>query len=186
MTTTRDLLCVRCRRRAAHAAKGGVTHSNFRLVARVMAGFVWYTNHRMWKIVPPFKDSWDVLKAYVVDASAYVYWSTPHLQDQIKVGDAAYIFRTVDKPGIVACGRVEETPRPLTPLERKRVRLSPRVSTPAGWDESVAPSAWKTGIRIERTFWDEPIDAGLRAQLTAVARLSEEDARAVEGEIGRR
>ena len=64
--------------------KGGVTHSK-----RVMAGFVWYTNHRMWKIVPPFKDSWDVLKAYVVDASAYVYWSTPHLQDQIRVGDAA-------------------------------------------------------------------------------------------------
>ena len=98
-----------------------------------MAGFVWYTNHRMWKIVPPFTDSWDVLKAYVVDASAYVYWSTPHLQDQIGVGDAAYIFRTVDKPGIVACGRVEETPRQLDAPERKRVRLSPRVSRrPAG------------------------------------------------------
>ena len=100
-----------------------------------MAGFVWYTNHRMWKIVPPFTDSWDVLKAYVVDASAYVYWSTPHLQDQIKTGDAAYIFRTVDKPGIVACGRVEETPRQLTPSSASepsradgRFKSMPRVS----------------------------------------------------------
>ena len=90
-----------------------------------MAGFVWYTNHRMWKIVPPFTDSWDVLKAYVVDASAYVYWSTPHLQDQIGVGDAAYIFRTVNKPGIVACGRVEETRATADAGERERVRFSP-------------------------------------------------------------
>ena len=78
-----------------------------------MAGFVWNTNHRMWKIVPPFTDSWDVLKAYIIDPSAYVYWSTPRLQDEIKVGDVAYIFRTVDKAGIVARGRVEETPRQL-------------------------------------------------------------------------
>ena len=48
------------------------------------------------------------------------------LQDEIKVGDAAYIFRTVDKPGIVACGRVEETPRQLA-LERKRRSPFPRV-----------------------------------------------------------
>jgi hypothetical protein len=150
-----------------------------------MAGFVWYTNHRMWKIVPPFTDSWDVLKAYVVDASAYVYWSTPHLQDQIKAGDAAYIFRTVDQPGIVAYGRVEETPRQLTPSSASEFVHPPRL-TPAGWDESVAPSAWKTGIRIERTFWDQPVDAGLRAQLTAVARLSDDVLRAIESEISRR
>jgi hypothetical protein len=150
-----------------------------------MAGFVWYTNHRMWKIVPPFTDSWDVLKAYVVDPAAYVYWSTPHLQDQIKVGDAAYIFRTVDKPGIVACGRVGETPRQLTPSSMTEFVHPPRL-TPAGWDESVAPSAWKTGIRIERTFWDEPISTGLRAQLTAVARLSDDAVQAIENEIGRR
>ena len=150
-----------------------------------MAGFVWYTNHRMWKIVPPFTDSWDVLKAYVVDASAYVYWSTPHLQDQIKAGDAAYIFRTVDQPGIVACGRVEETPRQLTPSSAGEFGHRARL-TPAGWDEAVAPSAWKTGIRIERTFWDDPVDAGLRAQLTAVARLGDDIVQAIEREIGRR
>ena len=150
-----------------------------------MAGFVWFTNHRMWKIVPPFTDSWDVLKAYVVDPSAYVYWSTPHLQDQIKVGDAAYIFRTVDKPGIVACGRVEETPRQLTPSSLNEFTHRPRL-TPPGWDEAVAPSAWKTGIRIERAFWDDPVDAGLRAQLTAVARLGDDILQAIESEIGRR
>jgi hypothetical protein len=149
-----------------------------------MAGFVWYTNHRMWKIVPPFTDSWDVLKAYVVDASGYVYWSTPHLQDQIKAGDAAYIFRTVDKPGIVARGRVEETPRQLTASSMNEFAHPPRL-TPAGWDESVAPSAWKTGIRIERTFWDDPITTSLRAQLTAVARLSDDAVQAIESEITR-
>jgi hypothetical protein len=139
----------------------------------------------MWRIVPPFADSWDVLKAYVVDPTAYVYWSTPHLQDQIKVGDPAYIFRTVDRPGIVACGRVEETPRQLTPASASEFAHPPRL-TPVGWDESVAPSAWKTGIRIERTFWDDPLDTGLRAQLTAVARLGDDALRAIEGEIGRR
>src|SRR3954465_13197777 len=79
-----------------------------------MAGFVWYTNHRMWQVVPPFADSREVLKAYIVDASAYVYWSPPRHQDEIQAGDAAYIFRTADaegQAGIVASGAVEQTPR---------------------------------------------------------------------------
>src|SRR5882762_8814563 len=82
-----------------------------------MPGFVWYTNHRMWKIVPPFADSRDVLKAYIVDPCAYVYWSTPRLQDEIKAGAIAYIFRTADddgNDGIVARGTVVETPRQFT------------------------------------------------------------------------
>jgi hypothetical protein len=150
-----------------------------------MAGFVWNTNHRMWKIVPPFADSWDVLKAYIVDPSTYVYWSTPRMQDEIKVGDAAFIFRTVDKAGIVACGRVEETPRQLGPATVSQFAFPDRL-TPAGWDESIAPSAWKTGIRIARTFWDDPITAGLPPAQGSVARLSEEAVRAIEGEIARR
>jgi hypothetical protein len=68
----------------------------------------------MWSVVPPFADSRDVLRAYIMDPSAYVYWSTPRLQDEIKVGDAAYIFRAVDDMGVVACGVVEETPRHLS------------------------------------------------------------------------
>ena len=59
-----------------------------------MPAFVWITNHRMWKVVAPFSDSFDVLKAYICDPSAYVYWSTPRLMDEIKAGDTAYIFRS--------------------------------------------------------------------------------------------
>jgi hypothetical protein len=54
-----------------------------------MSAFIWNTNHRMWKVVPPFADSFSVLKAYICDPSAYVYWSTPRFHDAIKVGDAS-------------------------------------------------------------------------------------------------
>ena len=127
-----------------------------------MPAFVWITNHRMWKVVAPFSESWDVLKAYITDPSAYVYWSTPRLMDEIKAGDTAYIFRSVDREGIVARGVVEEAPRHLSQRRLPHFAFPARL-TPAGWDESVAPSAWKTGIRIERTFWDEPVGAGLHA-----------------------
>jgi len=150
-----------------------------------MPGFVWNTNHLMWKVVPPFTDSWDVLKAYIVDPCAYVYWSTPRLQDEIEVGAPAYIFRTVDKQGIVARGRVEETPRQLGPATISLFAFPDRL-TPAGWDEGVAPSSWKTGIRIERTFWDEPINPGLQPAQGSVGRLSEEVLKAIEGEIAAR
>lgn len=147
-----------------------------------MPAFVWNTSHRMWKVVAPFTQSFDVLKAYIVDPSAYVYWSTPRLQDEIKVGDAAYIFRTVDKPGIVARGVVAEAPRHLSATTAGSFTFPERL-TPAGWDESVAPSAWKTGIRIERTFWDAPVGTGLNAH-GAVGRLSEDEVRGIEGEMG--
>ena len=149
-----------------------------------MPAFVWITNHRMWKVVAPFRDSFDVLKAYITDPSAYVYWSTPRLMEEIKPGDTAYIFRSVDREGIVARGVVEEAPRHLSPTNVASFAFPARL-TPAGWDESVAPSAWKTGIRIERTFWDAPVACGLRAR-GAVGRLSEDELRAVEGEVGAR
>ena len=142
-----------------------------------MGAFVWRTNHRMWRVVPPFTDSWDVLKAYIIDPSAYVYWSTPHLQDEIKVGDAAYIFRTVDRNGIVACGVVEETPRHLSTLGA--FAYPPRLCPP-GWDEAVAPSAWKTGIRIQRTYWDNPLATTWTPPPGAVGRLSEQDVAVIE------
>jgi hypothetical protein len=153
-----------------------------------MPGFVWYTNHRMWKIVPPFADSREVLKAYIVDASAYVYWSTPRHQDEIKAGDAAYIFRTADekgKDGIVACGSVEETPRNLTAATLGLFAFPARL-TPAGWDEEIAPSSRKTGIRILKTFWDDPINPGLRPAYGAMNRLSEDECKAIEQEIAAR
>ena len=64
-----------------------------------MPAFVWNTNHRMWRIVPPFADSLAVLEAYITDPAAYVYWSTPRLTDAIAAGDLAYIHCTVDNPG---------------------------------------------------------------------------------------
>jgi hypothetical protein len=133
----------------------------------------------MWSVVPPFADSWDVLKAYITDLSAYVYWSTPHLQDEIKVGDAAYIFRTVDRIGVVACGVVAETPRHLSSSTARDFAFPARLSPP-GWDEAVAPSAWKTGIRIARTHWDAPLATDWTPAHGAVSRLSDADVAAIE------
>ena len=150
-----------------------------------MPAFIWNTHHGMWKVVPPFADSWDVLKAYITDPSAYVYWSTPLFQNEIEPGDTAYILRTVDKngnSGIVARGRVEETPRQLTPASSSLFAIPGRL-TPAGWDEGVAPSSWKTGIRIERTFWDDPVAAGLRPPTGTIGRLSDDALRTIESEI---
>jgi hypothetical protein len=139
----------------------------------------------MWRIVPPFADSREVLKAYIVDPSAYVYWSTPRFQDEIKAGAIAYIFRTADddgNDGIVARGIVEETPRQFTSTTLTQFAYPERL-TPAGWDEEVAPSSWKTGIRIEQTFWDKPIIKGVPPAVGAVGRISEDAVKTIEGEI---
>lgn len=145
-----------------------------------MPAFVWNTNHRMWKIVPPFTTSWDVLKAYIVDPSAYVYWSTPHLHDEIKAGDTAFIYRTLDAPGIVARGVVAEAPRLLTPRNAAAFAHPARL-TPAGWDEVVAPSSWKTGIRIEQTYWDAPVGTSLPTPQAAIGRLSAAEVARING-----
>jgi hypothetical protein len=152
-----------------------------------MSAFIWNTNHRMWKVVPPFADSADVLKAYICDPSGYVYWSTPRFHDEIKAGDTAFILRTANESGndgIVARGRVEEPPRQLTAASFSQFSFPDRL-TPAGWDEQIAPSSWKTGIRIEQTFWDNPIK-GVPPAIGTVGELSEERLRAVEGEIATR
>jgi hypothetical protein len=171
------------------ALDGGLAHGNVDAIAieSAMPAFVWNTNHRMWKVVPPFTDSFDVLKAYICDPCGYVYWSTPRFQDEIKVGDTAYILRTADdagRDGIVARGRVEETPRQLMKSTLELFAFPERL-TPAGWDEQVAPSFWKTGIRIEQTFWDEPIK-GIPPAIGTVGKLSEERVAAVEGEAAKR
>jgi len=153
-----------------------------------MPAFIWNTHHGMWKVVPPFEDSFDVLRAYIIDASAYVYWSTPLFQTEIQPGDTAYILRTVDKngnSGIVARGRVEEAPRQLTPANARLFAIPDRL-TPPGWDEAVAPSSWKTGIRIERTFWDDPIAAGMRPATGTIGRLNHDILRTIESEIAGR
>jgi hypothetical protein len=150
-----------------------------------MPAFVWNTNHRMWKVVPPFADSLAVLKAYITDASAYVYWSTPRLHDEIAVGDTAYILCTVDHQGIVARGRVAERPRLLSPGNAGAFAHPARL-TPPGWDELVAPSSYKTGIAIEATFWDAPVNRAMRPAQGGVGRVSEDEARRIEGEMAAR
>jgi hypothetical protein len=142
----------------------------------------------MWRIVPPFADSREVLKAYIVDPSAYVYWSTPRFQDEIKAGTIAYIFRTADddgNDGIVARGIVEETPRQFTATTLSQFAYPARL-TPAGWDEEVAPSSWKTGIRIEQTFWDKPIIKGVPPAMGAVGRVNADGVKTIESEIAGR
>ena len=149
-----------------------------------MPAFVWNTNHRMWKVVPPFADSLAVLKAYLTDASAYVYWSTPRLHDAIAVGDVAYILCTVDHQGIVARGRVTERPRLLTPGNAGAFAQPLRL-TPPGWDERVAPSSYKTGIAIEATFWDAPVARAMRPAQGGVGRVAADEVARIEGEIAR-
>ena len=95
-----------------------------------MPAFVWITNHRMWKVVAPFSESFDVLKAYITDPSAYVYWSTPRHIDEIKPGDTAYIFRSVDRAGIVARGVVEEAPRHLSAASAASFAFPARLTPP--------------------------------------------------------
>src|ERR1041384_5658164 len=97
---------------------------------RPMPAFVSNTNHRMWKVVPPFQDSLGVLKAYITDAAAYVYWSTPRPHDETAVAAVAYILCTVDKEGIVARGRVAEAPRLLTPVNAGAFAFPARLTPP--------------------------------------------------------
>jgi hypothetical protein len=126
-----------------------------------MPAYVWEHQHRMWKVVPPFADALAVLKAYLTDASAYVYWSTPRLFDEIAVGDVAYILCTVDHQGIVARAPRRGSPRLLN-AGNAGAFAQPARLTPPGWDEVVAPSSWKTGIAIEATFWDAPVNRAMR------------------------
>jgi hypothetical protein len=53
-----------------------------------------------------------VLKAYIIDPAAYVYWSTPRLTDAIAAGDLAFIHCTVDNQD---CGRTRGQLPPSTP-----------------------------------------------------------------------
>lgn len=146
-----------------------------------MAAFIWNANPRMWTVVPPHSDGWDALRAYVTDPSGYVYWSTPKLQADIRVGDFACIWRTTHKKGntgIVAVGRVEESPRQLTPSSIVLFQSGARLRA-AGWDEQTARSTWKTGIRIEKTFWSNPVNVGMSGLQGTVNRILEENLRAI-------
>ena len=117
-----------------------------------MSAYIWNANPEKWHAATPNQDSWASLEAYLNDPSNYVYWSTPQLRDKIRIGDAAYIWRTQYKQhrsGIVAVGEVAERPMEI----HKGSFLRPARLPAAGWNESEAPSKWKTGIRITHIFW---------------------------------
>jgi hypothetical protein len=85
----------------------------------------------------------------------------------------------------VARGIVEETPRQFTATTLRLFAYPDRL-TPAGWDEEVAPSSWKTGIRIEKTFWDRPIIKGVPPAIGAVGRVNEDAVTAIEDQVAGR
>lgn len=153
-----------------------------------MTAFMWNANPGKWNVIAPHKDGWDAVCAYVLDPESYVYWSTPQLSKEIKVGDYAVIWRTIHKKGpngVVAIGRVEEQPRQLTVSTKHLFKFPARLAA-AGWDETVAPSPLKTGIRIQKTFWHDPINTGVSPRQGTVVRLSEKDLAEITREVARR
>jgi hypothetical protein len=152
-----------------------------------MAAYIWNANPGRWNVVPPSLTSWDALKAYVTDPSKYVYWSTPVRQKDIRVGDEAIIWRTKyhhEAAGIIAIGRVEERPRDLTASTTSLFAFPKRLPAP-GWDEAKAPSRWKTGIRIERGFWNSPLPAAIRTFQGTVRELAASEIKVIENEVER-
>lgn|ERR1043166_8641266 len=153
-----------------------------------MAAFMWNANPGMWDAVPPAVSGWDALEDYLLDASNYVYWSTPFHTKKIKVGDRAFIWRTTfDKgpSGIVAIGRVEETPRQLSSATASLFAYPGRIPAP-GWSEANAPSLWKTGIRIERVFWNAPLQVNFRPAQGTLRELKVAEVQNADSEAAKR
>jgi hypothetical protein len=140
-----------------------------------MAAFMWNANPTKWDVVPPSTSGWDALKNYLLDSSNYVYWSTPVNQKAITAPDRAFIWRTKSHngpSGIVAVGHVDEIPKLLTAASGSSFAYPGRI-TAAGWNEANAPSPWKTGIRIARVFWSDPLQVSFSAAQGTLRRLTD-------------
>lgn len=114
--------------------------------------------------------------------SGYVYWSTPTMYKDVKVGDRAFIWRTksgIGPSGIIASGLVAEPPRQISARTLSLFDHPTRVPA-AGWNETRAPLQWKTGIRIERVFWNAPLQVNFTASQGTVRRLTDEEVRGAE------
>jgi hypothetical protein len=150
-----------------------------------MSAFMWNANPEKWDAVPPSSSRWDALRDYVLDTSSYVYWSTPVLQREIKVGDRAFIWRTQSQfgpNGIIAVGRVEEIPRQLNAATLSLFAQRTRVPA-VGWNEANAPSPWKTGIHIDQVFWNAPLHVSFTAAQGTLRRLNDGEMREAEARI---
>lgn len=153
-----------------------------------MAAFMWNANPSKWDAVPPGTSGWDALKDYLLDPSKYVYWSTPVHQKKISVGDRAFIWRTTfghDPSGIIAVGRVEEAPLQLSAASASLFAHPARLPA-LGWSEAAAPSPWKTGISIDRVFWDMPLQVNFRPAQGTLRELTAAEVKSADGELGRR
>ena len=104
------------------------------------------------------------------------------------MGDRAFIWRTNfrgARNGIVAVGRVAEQPRQRTESTVGLFGNPTRLNAP-GWNEAGAASIWKTGIQIERLFWDDPVHTGIRPPQGTVGRVHCVDVDVVERVIAAR
>jgi hypothetical protein len=148
-----------------------------------MGAFIWNANPKKWNVVPPSTNGWDALRNYVSDHSGYVYWSTPQLHRDIRVGDQAFIWRTRSSgglSGLIAAGTVEEPPQDI--LSGAQFSRPDRLRA-AGWSEANAPSSWKTGIRIATSYWIQPLQLPIRISQGTVRRLSDEELVTIRREI---
>lgn len=146
-----------------------------------MTAFIWNANPAKWHVVPPAHDSWEALRAYVVDESRYVYWATPALKGVIRPGDKAYLWRTHYKSepsGIIATGVVAERPNDLQ-FPTRPFDLPERLEA-SGWNEAAATSSWKTGIKITDVFWTDPVIVPIKPSQGTVRTLSDEEIREIE------
>lgn len=151
-----------------------------------MAAFIWNANPGKWDVVPPATDGWGALRDYISEPSNYVYWSTPARQKDIQVGDLAFIWRTkfADRPsGIIVVGVVAERPRQLTGANLANFDRPDKIKA-AGWNEAAAPSLWKTGIAIKKTYWENPLIVGLTISQGTVRGLREDEFAEIERVIG--
>jgi uncharacterized protein (DUF433 family) len=117
-----------------------------------MAGYIWRANPKLWSN-PSDLDN------YISDPSRYVYWSTPQHRQEINIGDDAFIYLSNGKrAGVVAVGKVVELPRRLSHNNQASFAHPTRLPA-SGWNESNAPSEWKTGIEIRSVHLDSPLSS---------------------------
>jgi hypothetical protein len=146
-----------------------------------MSAFIWNANPEKWNVVSPATSSWDALRDYVTDPTRYVYWSTRALWTKIQAGSRAYIWRTKfqNHPnGIIATGLVAEHPKDLSAGIQQFARPDRIIA--AGWNESMAPSSWKTGIQLDWVDWNAPITVAIKPQQGTNRTLTTDEVELIE------